>query len=219
MTNTGPVVVCYETDTSSRGLHRLLRSLEKWGWDHNVVTDRKWLGSGRRLKEVAKHCRALVGRYTHVIHVDSRDVVCTGPRSEWVPPSCPLLLSAELNCWPDQSLADRYPPNPLPWRFPHSQFVLSLKHCDVLDLDGLEDGTSDQLHLHRLYLKNTGDIAIDHSGKYVQSVLRKRLDGTEIDHHFEVVDGRVVNKLTGERPLVCHANGLADLSWIEGGSL
>ena len=216
MTNTGPCVVAYETDPNHPGLHRLLRSLERWKWQHNIILDRRWRGFGHRLKRVVEACRDLVGRYTHVIHVDARDVIAVGPPSEWVPPPVPLLLATEMNVWPNPTLKPLYPDHPSPWKFAHSQFTVDQKRLDVFNgVDSIPDHYDDQLWVSELFLKGTPDVALDYAGATVQSIAFSH----PWADYFEVDDDRVVNKITGTRPLLCHGNGGTDMSWLPGGKL
>lgn len=216
MTNTGPVVLAYETDPSHPGLHRLLRSLEKWKWQHNVILEPRWQGFGRRLKSIAAACRDLLGRYTYCIHVDARDVVAVGPPSEWVPPPVPLLLATEMACWPNYpGLQEKYPPNltPSPWKHAHSQFTIKTDRVDLLACDGISDVKDDQFHCHELFLSGNPEVALDFDGKYVQSIAHSH----PWQQFFEVDGDRVYNKITKVKPLFVHGNGGTDLSWVPGG--
>lgn len=54
--------------------------------------------------------------WDRIIFTDAWDVLYFGPREQllWIIP--PVLMSAERNCWPDESLAHE---GPSPWRYPN----------------------------------------------------------------------------------------------------
>lgn len=216
MTNTGPCVVAFETDPNHPGLHRLLRSLEKHKWQHNIILDPHWRGFGHRLKRTVETCRDLVGRYTHIISVDSRDVVAVGPPGEWIPPPVPLLYAAEQALWPPvPGLAERYPfqiPWPSLWRHAHSPFIIDLKHIDLLAADGIDNLKDDQLHAHERFLSGNPDIQLDTQCKYIQSIAHCH----PWDKFFAVEGERVRNLMTGSRPLWVHGNGTTTMDWVPG---
>lgn len=207
-----PVVVTYDTDPANPGLARLVRTLENRGWHYEVLIDRGgWRGFGRRLKVAADRCRELSGTYSHAIHVDARDVVCTAPPVDFYPPHCPLLLATERGCWPDGDRAVNYPPCSHPWKFAHSQFVLDLKRVELLDCDGIEDWADDQRHLTDVYFKGNPEVQLDYRSDYVQSVA---FCNPNFLDWFAIEGNRVRNRTTGSLPLFCHGNSRVDLNWL-----
>jgi hypothetical protein len=209
-----PVVIAYETDAANPGLARLRRSLDRLGWDFELVLERRWRGFGRRLKAVVERCRSLGDRYSHAVHVDSRDVVAVGPATEFVAPTVPLLLATEKAAWPRPELQSLYPPPPTPhpWKHAHSQFVVRLDRLDLLDCAHVRDNYDDQLHVTELFLRGSPEIALDYDCRYVQSIAHS--NPWQAD--FAVEDGRVHNLKTGSLPLIVHGNGGTAMDWVPG---
>lgn len=209
-----PVIVTYDTHADHPGLARLIRSLDKWGWEKEVVIERGWRGFGRRLKAVVERCRTLGDRYTHAIHVDARDVVFVAPPSDFVAPPVPLLFATEQALWPPvPGLKELYPPPPsMPFCHAHSQYTVDLSRLDLLNCDDIPDHKDDQLHAHEVFLSGNPEVALDYNCVYVQSVAHCH----PWQKFFAVEGERVRNLLTGSLPLSLHGNGQTTMTWIPG---
>lgn len=155
---------------------------------------------------------------THVLYVDTRDsmftrwseadaldaLACYGAR---------ILISAEKNCYPYPSWAERYPITGSKWKYVNSggfigerSFVLDELKKIVAHVE--ETGTriqdaSDQAEWSWLYLIGE-DIALDTECRLFQAMFM------EEPGDFSLVDGEFRNKyFPGSRPQVAHFNGNA----------
>lgn len=209
-----PIVLTYETDTTNPGLQRLKKSLDKWGWDYIVLEDVLWLGFGRKLKTIVSAAKQIRdnGGYSHVISVDARDFIATGPPSEFVTPSVPLLLATERNCWPISSLAVHFKDVGHPFKFAHSPFTVDLNRLDLLPVADLPNHYDDQLFVTQRYIEGKREeIDLDYDCKIIQSVAFCLPNWQDT---FEITGNRISNKFTGSKPLFLHFNGQTDDSWI-----
>lgn len=207
------VCVSYDTDVRHPGVGRLVRSLERWGWDYRFVVDDRWRGFGRKFKKIAAACRELADRFDYAISVDARDVVAVGPPSDFAPPPVPLLLSTEENCWQSPVPRAGYPSKPGVWRFPHSPFTVDLRRCELLRDDLLADHDDDQRHCHGLYLEGRRDeVDLDYDCRVVQSLAFCH----PWPNFFAVEGDRVRNLKTGSLPLFVHGNGGTAMDWVPG---
>jgi len=212
---TKPCLITYETDPNHPGVARLFKSSKQWGWPLIMLHDDRWRGFSRKLKKVVEKCRELHadGEFTHVISIDARDSIVTGPPEEFISPSVPLLLATERNCWPKSELAVHFKDVGHPFKFAHSPFTIDLTRLDLLQVDHLPDWYDDQLFLTELYLNSSRqDVDLDYECKVVQSNAFCLPNWQE---HFEIIGNRLINKYTGSKPLVQHCNGGTETGWWE----
>ena len=154
---------------------------------------------------------------------DAWDMLFLGTRREFedVVGAQPLLLHAEKACWPDSSKASLYPPADSPWRFVNgtgpagtgaaiadaieygmAHFPITGDGHDVYDTSK----DNDQRFWTDIYLAGIGKL--DTECRLSQSLVMAA------NGDFAVKDERLVNKITGSRPLFVHANGAsAMLGW------
>jgi len=204
------VVVSYTNYPNHSGSQRFVNSLKKWGWDYSLVTEPQWKGFGNRLKKVVERFNELKDKYDWGIHIDAHDVIASGPPSEFVAPDYPLQLACEGGCWPDGFKEQQYPqPRKQLWWYAHSQYIVNLKRLDVLKAEGLDDYADDQRHCTDLYFNNPDEVKLDYECKTIQSIAFAH----PWTDYFEYQGDRVVNKITGSKPLFLHANGGTSTEW------
>lgn len=219
-----PVVLSYGNNQDE--CHRLMNSLAAWGWEYEILgIGESWKGWSHRLRTVWNRAEELRGKYTHVVHVDAYDVIANNYAHEFGDAwntanydNAALVLAAEVNCWPKKELAERHPPNPSPWKYAHSQWVLDLDRMDEVSVVGeIPDGYDDQLWLMERFLDWKYPIRLDYAGYLVQSTAFSHpwqawfgIDGAS---SFDPVMGKdhVLNPVA--QPLFLHANGGTDTSW------
>lgn len=209
---TKPLLLTYDTDHSHPGVNRLNRSCSLWGWDLVVLSDAKWTGFGRKFKQIVNKAKDFIGSdYTHIVSIDARDFIVTGPVEEFVAPKVPLLISTECAAWPIAERAVDYPFCPTPWKYCHSPFTVDLTRLDLLPSD-IPDYYDDQHHIANIYFSSKREeVALDYRCDIVQSVAFCQ----PFEERFNIIDGRLYNKLTGSKPLLVHGNGKTDLSFFE----
>ncbi|XP_050683668.1 procollagen-lysine,2-oxoglutarate 5-dioxygenase isoform X2 [Leptidea sinapis] len=123
-----------------------------------------------------------------------------------------ILFAAEPFCWPEASLADRYPPGGEPSPYLNSGgFIGHLEEVwELLNAKPAKKAADDQLHYTQLYLdphlRKNLRIGLDHTSSIFQN-----LNGALSDVQLRVnVTWPVVDNVsTGTRPLVLHGNGPA----------
>ena len=147
---------------------------------------------------------------------DSWDEVFLGSRREFetVLGAQPLLFNSEKLCWPHPEKAGLYPPCDTPWRYVNGTAPAGLGSSitDALeygmdrfpiigDGTGVHDITvdNDQRFWTDVYLAGTGKL--DTECRLSQSLVMVE------QGELAVKGGRLVNKITGSKPLFVHANG------------
>lgn len=148
---------------------------------------------------------------------DTWDMLYFGSRKEFesVVGAQPLLFHAEKRCWPDPSKFIEYPFCSTPWRYVNGTGPAGTGEAIAEAIEyGMENypiiGDEDDLHTtpppdndQRFYT----DLYLDGFGKLdITCKLSQSLVDT-VTGEFAVKDGRLVNKVTGTRPLFVHANG------------
>lgn len=147
-----------------------------------------------------------------VMFVDGYDVVVNGSSSQLlerfrlaVEGRHVALFSAELNCWPDEDLADKYPQGPSPYRFLNSGTyvaeagVLLRIFNEFSHLIG--DLADDQRFFTHIFLNTQGNIILD-SRNQIFNCLEK-VDAADL----QLTANGWYNRVTESFPLVFHGNG------------
>lgn len=149
--------------------------------------------------------------FTHALRLDAFDTQALAPVSELehameLNDSPAVLISAEAACWPsDYPRAIEYEPRQSYFWFAHSPSTVDLRQETPARFFDIPDHyAGDQTHFANLILDKEPGIAIDRAGHVVQS-LGHVYPWTDA---FELDGKRVVNKLTGSRPLFVHGNGM-----------
>jgi hypothetical protein len=221
-----PCVVTFETDPTHPGLALLVASCHQWGWPIRLVHS-EWRGWGWRLKRVlAQSNRLRQEGFTHLLHLDARDVLMLAPVGRFAEVMAhydhpPLLLATEHNCWPGE--AKKWEDIPKyqeskrvsRWPFPHSQYCLDLTKPVPAGFGQCGDTIDDQLHCHETFVNDTdGKVKLDNECRLVQSIAFS----SPWENFFELDEdnprGRLANRLTGSRPLAAHANGGTHMHWL-----
>ncbi|CAK1554915.1 unnamed protein product [Leptosia nina] len=223
------IVLTVGTD-DTHGLQRFERSARIYNIQYEVLgKGQKWQGGdmarpggGHKVNLLRQKLEQL--QQTHdkdsiVMFTDSYDVVLLGDSQEilkrYRDVGHRLLFAAEPFCWPDASLAKKYPAtdieeNPSPY-LNSGGFIGTL--ADMLQLlsKPLRDGEDDQLYYTQLYLdeqlRADLDIALDHRSQIFQS-----LNGAFSEVALRTDEDKwafVENTWSKTRPLVLHGNGPA----------
>jgi len=120
-----------------------------------------------------------------------------------------LIVACEDNCYPDTSVAERYPPSPWPWRFMcPGQFFgkreYVLQTLEILQREYMPKlGGMDQEHWVLAFLDGKMDKAkLDN-----QCQLFQTMSGPSGRFVVQVLDGRAANVFTMTMPMNIHFNG------------
>lgn len=148
---------------------------------------------------------------------DTWDMLYFGSRKEFeaIVGAQPLLFHAEKLCWPHHEKAVEYPYCPTPWKYVNGtgpagvgekiaeaiEFGLAQFPIvgDAGDLHTTPPPDNDQRFYTDIYLSGFGDL--DTKCRLSQSLVDVKTG------ELSVQDGRLVNKVTGSKPLFVHANG------------
>lgn len=178
------------------------------------------------LKELLECYKRASTGHELFIYADAADTYCqrklTKKEEEYL--SDKLVYSTEKACWPDKSLASKYPKSKSDWKYLNggiyggslqiaieffSKYVVGKSH-------GSNNGQQIQA---QAFLKAHEDgfaIELDDNCKLFQSTaFDPANEGNMEDSAFEIVRKRVKNKVTKTTPAILHANGRSDMSWWE----
>jgi hypothetical protein len=153
---------------------------------------------------------------TTIVFVDSWDMLFLGTRDELVEvlSDQSLLFHSEKVCWPHSYKANSYPAATSQWRFVNgtgpagsadsisAAIEYGMSHFPLLgDGTGTFDVTidNDQRFWTDVYLSGMGKL--DTECRLSQSLVDAK------NGDFTIRDGRLINNVTGTKPLFVHANG------------
>lgn len=120
-------------------------------------------------------------------------------------PNNEVLFSAELTCWPDKSLANKYPSSMTGYRYLNSGSFMGYRD-DLLTLVSgaqVSNTDDDQLYFTRLFLGTDSNIILDHHCQLFQTLAGT--NGTDI----RLCRNRIYNTVTNSYPVFIHGNGMS----------
>lgn len=121
-----------------------------------------------------------------------------------------VVFNAEKNCFPNASLAGRYPESPTPWRYLNAGALAGkvsvLKHlyADVLEKI---PGNMDQLQFSIAFLDGA-PIELDYGCKVFQTLFM------ESEGDLSYSKEGIKNNVTCTYPLIIHGNGMASMDKV-----
>ena len=194
--------ITYST-REDEGLNNLLQSCKQFNIDIEVLQG-KWRGFGTKILETRDYVKTLEG-YTHFLFVDAYDTLFVSGLEEVnvKANSGHLIVSVEKACWPDSSLASKYPHVDTPWKYINSGSYLAPidLFLEIVEENPIDYRDDDQLWLTKVYLTNKYVIELDYSCKLFQSL------AFEADTDFTYTHNRLLNNVTNNFPIVLHGNG------------
>jgi hypothetical protein len=216
-------LITFCNDPLYKGLQWLTKSLDKYGWDYKHLHG-VWKGFGSKHLELAKYIqKELPSDYTHVFVVDAFDVCVLGTMEEAIKTlgSNDFIFNAEKNCYPNGSLASRYPSVNSEYKYLNGGMVYAKKELYLDSVKKLQNEDNDQLFFSHLYVDKTkfsglewfgesytSEIALDSGCKVFQCYSFFR------ESEFEYKDGRLLNVVHGTRPVLIHGNGKTNMDKI-----
>ncbi|GLV38762.1 procollagen lysyl hydroxylase [Carabus blaptoides fortunei] len=123
-----------------------------------------------------------------------------------------VLFAAESSCWPDSSLADKYPLPTKGKRYLNSGAFIAYapELYDILTYEELADDGDDQLYYTKIYLDENKreklKFKLDYTSQIFQN-LYGALDDVELQ--FDDKEAYLENVAYTTRPLILHGNGLS----------
>lgn len=207
------VLLTVATDLTRPGLADLARSLEKHNWPFRTLKT-TWQGFGTKLLTVRDYLLEHP-EITHFFFCDAYDVVALGRMDEALSKLDVgrILFSTEKACWPDTTLADKYPECETIYKFLNSGLYFAPRDLFIrlFDWDMPEYITDDQLWATQQFLFNDDSgISLDTECNVFQSYSFVAED----EYGYLKDGGRIGNYNTGTLPVLVHGNGCTDLTKI-----
>ncbi|XP_076236667.1 procollagen lysyl hydroxylase [Calliopsis andreniformis] len=230
--NIDDVLVFTVATNETDGYKRFLRSVSVYGFRDNLNVlgwGEPWQGGDNirtrsgggykvnLLKDGLKQYRDDDQRI--IIFTDSYDVIFLSGLNEIIEKfkstNARILFSAEGSCWPDRSLASKYPPVTRGKRFLNSGGFIGYASdiYAVLTYAPIKNKDDDQLFYTRAYLdeklRESHQIKLDHKSEIFQNLYGAVAD---VELKFEGGKASLVNTVYNTEPLVLHGNGYSKLS-------
>ncbi|KAL6257508.1 hypothetical protein P5V15_011078 [Pogonomyrmex californicus] len=224
------VLVFTVASNGTDGFQRYLRSAEVYGFRDklnvlglgnpwrggNVVN---YAGGGYKINLLKKALEDYQDDEKKIIlFTDSYDVIFLGGLSAIVERflniDARILFSAEAYCWPDKSLAARYPPVSRGKRYLNSGGFIGYASdvYKILNIEAIKDEDDDQLYYTNAYLndelRTRHKIKLDHKSKIFQN-----LNGAvaDVELRFKGEEAYLQNIVYNTVPLILHGNGFSKL--------
>ncbi|KAJ6652379.1 hypothetical protein lerEdw1_011609 [Lerista edwardsae] len=220
----GKLLVLTAATDETEGYHRFIRSAKYFNYTVKTLgLGENWkggdvartVGGGQKVRwlkaEMKKHATA---EDLIVMFVDSYDVILAGSPIEllwkFLQFKSKLVFSAESFCWPEWSLAEKYPPVAVGKRFLNSGGFVGYAPTinRIVQLWKYKDDDDDQLFYTRIYLdpalREKHGISLDHKSRIFQN-LNGAID--EVVLKFEQSRVRARNVAYDTLPVVIHGNG------------
>ncbi|XP_015911876.2 procollagen-lysine,2-oxoglutarate 5-dioxygenase 1 isoform X2 [Parasteatoda tepidariorum] len=211
------------------GFKRFMRSAKTYGINVEVLgMDEEWKGGNIRLYSGGGHkvnlLKAAMDKYYDdknliIMFVDSYDVIFMAGPDEIIKKfnksKAKVLFSAEGFCWPDASLAEKYPKVEKGKRFLNSGGFLGYASYvnEIITSSSLKDEEDDQLFYTKIYLaddlRKKWSIKLDHKAEIFQN-----LNGAvgDVELRFSDTDSYLHNTAYATNPLVVHGNGASKVA-------
>lgn len=214
-----PLIVTVSSEQQEPGLLRLLKSISRFKWRAAAV-HLPWIGFKTKLIGV-RSVLITAKRAGHdcIVFTDAFDTLAlAGPEViEQHFDGTGALISCEKAVWPDPSKAPLYPPNPKSeWCYINSGgYIAEIDFLGDVLLEGCDKAEDDQLFLTEKFLTGNPLIRRDDGCNLFQTLAHcYSWPHQHWSDTFELVDGRVRNKVTNTMPAFVHGNGRTDISWI-----
>ena len=205
-------------------------------YGHNLYifgNGKDWLGGDMEGGRGGFHKVQIFSNYLHkedyfhdddvVLFVDGYDTFITATPEEILERfenfDADIVFSAEKNCWPDQSIANEYPPARTPYRFLNSGgYIGRVSAIKALlnDVDYYSSDYDDQWYFHLKFLMSRNSVGANLIGdiKVVlddTTYIFQTLAGTNVNEIYVHDNKDIVNDLNKCAICVVHGNGGAPL--------
>ncbi|CAK9803292.1 Procollagen-lysine,2-oxoglutarate 5-dioxygenase 1 [Anthophora quadrimaculata] len=231
-TDTDDVLVYTVATNETDGYKRYLRSIDVYGFHDNLKVlgmKEPWLGGdniktstggGFKVNLLKESLREYQNdKEKIVIFTDSYDVIFLNSLNTIVDKfknmNARVLFSAEGACWPDKSLAAKYPPTTRGKRFLNSGGFMGYASdvYGVLTYAPIKNQDDDQLFYTLAYLdeklRERHAIKLDHKSEIFQNLYGAVAD---VELKFEGEKASLLNSVYNTEPMILHGNGYSKLS-------
>ena len=199
------IVTTCDNPNNQRHL-KLIESLKRFGYHYEVVVHPFTFGT--QLNVIRRWAESYTGEATHMLYTDAFDTLALGELPDIEP--CKMLISAEKNCYPHPERKGEYPEVQSAWKYVNGGgWIAEIEYFKYLcGKENLNTGSHDQVWLMDAYLNNRDDIKLDTQCRVFQSIAFSH------QHEWDIVDGRMINKVTGTVPVFIHGNGHTEMGWV-----
>ena len=199
------------------GYLRLKASLDKFGYDHEVIVHP--FSFGHQLPVIRDWCNRYTGDATHILYSDAFDTLAFSNAEEIISkmPDCKMLISCEKNCYPHPERAKEYPYAESPWRYVNGGgWIAEIKYfLELCERMNLNDQSHDQVWLMEAFLNNQQDIKLDTNCEIFQTIAFSYPEEWDnVNEHGYGVN-RFRNVGTKTFPVFFHGNGHTDMGWLQ----
>lgn len=204
-------VITTVSDNTHPGFLKLKSSLDKFGWDylaiHNPNINWNWGG----LQDIYAWCKSAESDgYTHFLYTDGFDTLAlSGPNElQYTDTEC-ILYSGEKACFPIVAWHKDHV-SPSRWKYlNHGQFIAPIdKYLKMYEGVFYLPCSCQEWAMELFLFHNDGTIKIDDGCNIFQSVAFSGPD------EFSIDGNRIINNITGTKPLFPHGNGHTEFDWV-----
>ncbi len=210
------ITVCSHIEV--QGLNDLVYSLEKFGWDYQVIKVDGWKGFGTKVIETYHYLKEHP-EVEYFVFVDAYDVVALGTPEEFVEKlryanyeSQNLILSSEKNCWPEINLIGDYPSTDSDWKYVNSglYFAKSKTFIEIVEQFRATYEMDDQLYMTKVFLSliKKNKARLDNKCTFFQSY------SFIADDDYTYDDNKIQNIKNQTEPVFFHGNGKTDMTKV-----
>jgi len=211
------------SDPNNPGWQTLEHSLHKHGWDYQLIVG-EWRGYASKLLDLYDYLKSGAEDETDLImYSDSYDSIMLARPEEvlekwvnttdthlileggWIEKN--ILWYAERACWPYGEWTHLYPDSPTPYKHLNGGGFIATPQqiINLIEINPVVPSAefNDQAHNAKIFLtkNHIANIQLD----YYCEIFQCMAHAGESD--FSVVDGRLVNNITGTKPCAAHWNG------------
>lgn len=213
------------------GYLRLKASLDKFGYDHEVIVHP--FSFGHQLPVIRDWCNRYTGDATHILYTDAFDTLAFAGLEEienkldfifyyeyvgWVNRMqvAKMLISCEKNCYPHPERAGNYPETSGPWKYVNGGgWIAEIEYFKQLCIkENLNDQSHDQVWLMEAFLNNQQDIKLDTNCEIFQTIAFSHKEEWDSINEHGYGENRFRNIGTSTFPVFFHGNGHTDMGWL-----
>ena len=200
------------TTASDRSKCAMLeKSLKKHNWPYHII-EHEWQGFGCKILETYRYLKANP-HITHFFYSDSYDTVVLGTMEEAISKILNkdiILQSAERACYPHSEKEALYPKHDSPWHFVNGGgwFASVELWCKMIECKPLTVNDVDQVYFTDRFLEGVHGMRLDYNCDVFQTIAFCP------QSDFLTVGERILNTVTGSKPLFFHGNGHTPMTEI-----
>lgn len=181
-------------------------------WEGNDMS--KGMGGGHKinlLKEYLNNFSTNELRNKIILFTDSYDVIINGNSLEildkFINFDCDILFSAEIYCWPDNNLKNKYSDVDSEFKYLNSGGIIGYadKFKELIKYN-INNSDDDQLYYTNNYLNiiynHNLKLKLDHNCEIFQA-----LQGIFYYIDIDFAKSKIINNLTNTNPILIHGNG------------